>query len=193
MQTDRRRFIHGLIVSVGGAGVLAACGERAEVAPTDLAAKGGRYFTDHELRFLSSFCDALIPRTHTPGALDAQIPAFLDGLMADWAGAETKESYRETLMSLELAPDERAQSPFADLPREMAEAHLAQFDLDAFNGGEALHTETSVDPAWLSDRYRDLKVLIVNSYFASEPGAVEELDWRLAPGRWDPCAPLQDA
>lgn len=180
MRTSRRQFIHGLIASVGGATLCSACGEEIDILPTDFSTSVGRFFNKQEIQFLSRVCDLLIPRTQTPGALDAGVPAFIDGLMVDWASVETKASYRQTLESIERELNALSKAKFVDATQEVAHESLLLLDAEAF----ASEKESLKG-------YPGLKTLIVNSFFASEVGATEVLDWRLVPGRWDACAPLQ--
>jgi len=182
MQTSRRRFVHGLIASVGGATLFSACSEEVDISPTDFSISEGRFFNKQEIQFLSRVCDLLIPRTQTPGALDAGVPAFIDGLMVDWASAETKASFHHTLESIEQELNGLSKVKFVDVTQEVAHENLLRLDALAFDG----ETESLTG-------YPDFKALVVNSFFASEVGATEVLDWRLVPGRWDACAPLQEA
>ncbi|HAC07925.1 MAG TPA: hypothetical protein DCF71_18940, partial [Gemmatimonadetes bacterium] len=49
----------------------------------------------------SRVSDLLLPRTETPGALDAHVPALLDQLMAEWASSDTQASHRAALAALD--------------------------------------------------------------------------------------------
>jgi len=181
MPTSRRQLIQGLIASVGGATLFSACSGVVDIVPTDFSTSVGRFFNKQEMLFLSRVCDLLIPRTQTPGALDAEVPAFIDGLMVDWASAETKASIRHTLESIERELNGLAKVKFVDTTLEVAHANLLRLDAVAFDGETNSRTG-----------YPGLKALVVNAFFASEVGATEVLDWRLVPGRWDACAPLQE-
>jgi len=180
MGTSRRQFIQGLIALVGGTTLCSACAEEVDILPTELSNSVGRFFNKQEIQFLSRVCDLLIPRTQTPGALDAGVPAFIDGFIVDWASAETKTSVRHMLGSIERELNSRSKVKFVDTTLEVAHANLEHIDALAFDG----ETESLAG-------YPILKALVVNSFFASEVGATEVLDWRLVPGRWDGCAPLQ--
>mgnify|MGYP000002849333 FL=1 len=79
----RREVLQGLIVSIGGASMLAACDNAARVAVSN--SQSLRFFSDQELALVSRISDLLLPRTDTPGALDVNVPGFIDGLMAEWA------------------------------------------------------------------------------------------------------------
>ncbi|NKB33065.1 MAG: hypothetical protein GKR91_08210 [Pseudomonadales bacterium] len=167
--TTRREVLQGMIVSIGGASLLTACGGVAQVIPSD--AGDLRFFGFEEMDLVSRVSDLIIPRTDTPGALDVNVPGFLDGLMAEWANAETQRDQHRNLRLL------RAQlgGDFAELDSSTAESRLAQLDADAFDGRPEQYSA-----------YRSWKGLITNAYFASEEGALLEQQWVAVPGRWDP-------
>lgn len=170
----RREVLQGLIVSIGGASVLNACGGAATIIPSQ--ARNLRYYSADEYAFVSRVSDLIIPRTDTPGALDVRVPGFLDGLMAEWANDVTRRRYRQELSELRRMLGE----DFTELGSGDAEQRLAGFDAAAFNNRPPRY-----------GGYRTLKQLITQAYFASEDGALREQGWVAVPGRWDPCADIQ--
>ena len=167
----RREFLQGLIISVGGASALSACGDAANVVATT-AGEEGRFYTQDEMALISRISDLVIPRTETPGALDANVPGYLDALMSDWASAETQNGHRAALQLI-LQRLDSLSGDFKTASEAEAVA-LSELDSDAFNGDNSL------------GGYRSLKGYITQSYFATEAGATEELKWVAIPGRWDP-------
>ncbi|MDD9894748.1 MAG: gluconate 2-dehydrogenase subunit 3 family protein [Gammaproteobacteria bacterium] len=167
--TTRREVLQGMIVSLGGASLLSACGGVAQVIPS--SAGGMRFFSEEELQLLSRISDLIIPRTDTPGALDVNVPGFLDGLMAEWANAETQRNQHRSLreLGMQLGRD------FAEVDDSTAENRLASLDAAAFDGRPSQYSG-----------YRSWKGLITQAYFASEEGRLQEQQWVAVPGRWDP-------
>jgi len=168
----RREFLQGLIISVGGASALSACGDAANVVATT-AGEGGRFYTQDEMALISRISDLVIPRTETPGALDANVPGYLDALMSDWASAETQNSHRAALRLISQHLDSLS-GDFLAASEAEAVAALSELDSYAFDGDNSLRG------------YRTLKGYITQSYFATEAGATEELKWVAIPGRWEP-------
>lgn len=170
---SRRDVIKHMVVTVGGSTLLGACGGRVALdtlAPTERP----RFYTDREMALLSRVSDLLLPRTETPGALDVQVPAILDRLMAEWANAETKSEHRATVMALDARLAALSGGDFVDGSMSRAAEALAALDEAAFEDDEI-------------DGYFGLKGLIAQAYFSTEGGAVEEQGWVSVPGRWDPC------
>jgi len=169
---SRRTVIKNLVISVGGSSLLSACGGRVTLGA---APPGGspRFYTEREIAVLSRVSDLLLPRTETPGALDAQVPSLLDQLMAEWASRETQDEHRTALAELDARLGARSAGDFLDATSAVAEQALIAVDRAAFSGEQI-------------EGYRDLKGLITQAYFATEAGA-EESQWVGVPGRWDPC------
>lgn len=179
MLETRREVIKGLIASVAGAGVLSGCVSEWLVTPT-APGRPARTFTVQQFSLLERLSDLIIPRTSTPGALDANVPGFIDGLMFEWADANTRESFQAGIEAIHLELSQRAGGEFLSAEPITATKLLTKFDADSFTGGAGE----------LERHYRNIKSLIVESYFASEQGARQELQWPAVPGRWEGCKPL---
>lgn len=180
---DRREVLLGLAFALGGAAALAGCGRSSNEAIVASVAPTGelKFYDADQFRMIRLLSDAIIPRTDTPGALDVQAPEYLDGMMSVWASEQTGREHRETLTMIEAALG----GGFADLPDAERRAAVARLDAEAYAAnGDA--------PGGIAARYRTLKSLIASVYYASEPGATEELQYELIPGRWDGDAPLSE-
>tara|TARA_B110000908_G_scaffold2593_1_gene3551 strand:+ start:143 stop:673 length:531 start_codon:yes stop_codon:yes gene_type:complete len=171
--TTRREVLQGLIVSIGGATALTACGGVANVLSTR-PGSAARFYTSEEYALVTRISDLIIPRTETPGAVDANVPGYMDGLMTDWANNKTKNAHRTALRQIKVELDQRASGSFLDASDSAAEQSLVSFDAAAF----AEDGDTS--------GYKRVKGYVSQSYFATEDGATEELKWVAFPGRWDP-------
>ena len=174
----RRDFMRELIISVGGMTALTACGDAPLIVAT-ASGEPGRFHTVEEMELMARLADLIIPRTGTPGALDVNVPGYIDGLMADWAGAETRMAHRRELAELEQRLS--ADGSFMALDEAGAESALAELDRAAF-----------AEAADELGGYRRFKGYVTQAYFASEGGALEELQWVAVPGRWDPNVLITD-
>ena len=168
----RRDFLRELIVSVGGMAALTACGDAPVVVAT-ATGEPGRFYTPEEMELVSRLSELIIPRTETPGALDVNVPGYVDGLMVDWASEETQDAHRRALAEIDRRLS--ADGGFMALDETEAERSLAELDRSAF--------EEAADEL---GGYRTFKGYVTRSYFATEGGAREELRWVGVPGRWDP-------
>lgn len=180
---SRRDVLQGLLLSLGG---LAACGEgmpSGKIKATQAASGDAlRFYTESEMSLLTQIADALIPATETPGAVAVQVPGYLDAMMADWASTKTQATHREWIAAIGRELNSIAGSDFVRLDQDSQVSAVAALDEAAF--GERAQELAN---------YRELKQMITDIYYVSEPGAVQELGWVPVPGRWDGCAPLEES
>ena len=105
--------------------------------------------------------DLIIPRTETPGALDVNVAGYLDGLMSDWASADTQNAHRAALARLRADLDAAVGVPFERATQAAAEEALTDLDARAFEIDHSM------------EGYRRFKGFITQAYFATEDGAVQ--------------------
>jgi hypothetical protein len=115
---------------------------------------------------LIEVCDAVIPRTDTPGAVDAGVPGFvrlaLDHGLAGTTGLSPMLEWLESQVKALGGPIASA------VPAIDAQAYA----------------EDGRTSPW-----RSLKALILLGYYTSKEGASQELHYQLVPGRFDPNVP----
>ncbi len=115
--------------------------------------------------------DCLLPRTDTASAGAPDNAAFiLRGLEAGLFGASPASLNRVWRLL-----DKRQSVPFLDLDRSGQAAALAALDAEVF---------APKGPAGTG--WRQVKALILASYYTSEEGASRALRYDLVPGRYDP-------
>jgi hypothetical protein len=163
---DRRALMAGAIALVGGAVV----GFPAKLLARAPGAQA-RFFTPAQYAVLEAVVDILIPRTDTPGARDARVAAFIDGMMTRWASPEHKLQYAGLIDDI----DHQAGGLIALAAPARVEAVRA-YDAAAFAAD--------------NEAYRKFKELVLTAYYWSEPGATRELRYELAPGVWEPRVPM---
>lgn len=198
---DRRQVLLGLALALGGPAALASCDQAAtndellrSLRPSGRLA----FYNAREYQFMGVLADAVIPRTDTPGAVDAGVPGYLDGMMATWASRATRDQHRKSIRDVRARLSEMGGKDFfavADADRHTAIATLdtAAYAVPAAAGAGsffAAMTGEVAPPETVEQSYRALKTLIAQVYYASEPGATEELHYELVPGRWLADAPL---
>lgn len=180
---DRRTALLGLMAAIGGPALAAGCEQNNDAILSAIAEGKRSFFSRKEFRLLGIVADAIIPRTDTPGALDVGVPSYLDAMMKTWASDETKTAQRNTLKAIGERLDAIGGRDVAQLDDAARRDAVAAFDATAY--GDAYEDETSA-------HYRALKQLIAMTYYASEAGATQELQYELVPGRWLADAPLSE-
>jgi len=113
------------------------------------------FLSPAEHGWLKSFVDTVIPRTDTPGASDAGVPAFIDRRLA--TNPKLTELFRSGMKAL----DDDARARFgAAFPALRPEDQVA------------LLTPRQEDPFFVA-----MKGLTVDGYYTSEVGLKQELGW----------------
>jgi hypothetical protein len=176
---NRRELLLGAIAFVGGAATLTACGE-ANLDSLDLHSGQRQFFDMDQMRLLGRVVDIMIPATDTPGALAAGGDQFIDGLMANWAAADTQNYYVRILQGI----DQQANAQFGQVLADCSEPE--QLDIVRAIDNSAFGPDPDVPG------FRDLKALILAAYYTSEIGASVELQYELVPGRYLPCVPIAE-
>ena len=72
-----------------------------------------RFFTQAEFRTLAALTDLIIPPTGTPGAVAANVPEYIDGVVS--ANTEHQNSLREGIRWLDEQSISRFSAAFADV------------------------------------------------------------------------------
>ena len=164
---DRRALMRSAILLVGGA---AAAG----IPETAFAQGAPAFFTAEERAILDAYCGTMIPKTDTPGAIEAGVPAFIDAMMTNWAANRTRRQFKTALAAIDEAAKAAKGKGFG-----------------ALSPAERLEVLTAHDLAQVGNpAYRRLKELTLTGYYLSEPGATVELRYELAPGVWEARMPI---
>lgn len=164
---DRRRLLESLGALIGLA-----------VLPGEaLAATAGkaRLLDRPHTALVTALADTLIPRTDTPGAVQAGVPARFDAMLRDWASPAHRAQHLAALAALDTAAKAKTGRAFAALPAAQRKVFLTTYDAENF----------AANPA-----YTKLKELLVHLYYLSEAGATLELRYEHTPGAWEASIPL---
>jgi gluconate 2-dehydrogenase gamma chain len=186
MPLDRRSMLERALLLVGATAA-------ASVSPAAFAKAVGRRpaLAPATFTLLSTVADTIVPRTHTPGAIDARVPAKLDALLVTWASPEHRVSITGALTTIDEMAKSNGGKGFAALTPERRKELLVAHDIaalkavprkEALTGVEALMGKAAVaDPG-----YAKLKELIVILYYYSEEALTTELNYEHSPGGWTP-------
>lgn len=158
---NRRDLLRRAVLLVGGAAIVGPIALVAEARP--------RFFSSMQYALLEETADLIIPRTDTPGARDAGVPAALDALMATWASRERQQQFRLLLDQIGASAREHG-----DALLTLESARRAKV-LVAFDKSRATDTI-----------YRKFKEVVLTLYYLSETGATQELRYEHTPGKWEP-------
>jgi len=168
---DRRHMMQGVGALIG----LSVLPAEALSAVANAGAKRAPLLDKANTALVTALADTLIPRTDTPGALQAGVPATFDAMLRDWASPAHRAGFIAALGAIDTAAKAKAGKPFALLPAAARKSFLTAYDAEHF----AKDAE-----------YGRLKALLVSLYYLSEKGATVELRYEHAPGAWEASIPL---
>lgn len=191
LHLDRRSLLERALLLAGG---IAASGFNG-AALAEAVANGHAFLDASAYSLLSAVADTMIPRTDTPGAIDARVPATFDALLANWASAQCCSQSLEVLNDIDRRARESSGTAFAKLSPERRFAILAPYDGQALQpvareGGEAGFGALLTGLGVADPKYFVLKELLVTIYYLSEPALTRELIYLHDPGEWQPSIPV---
>jgi gluconate 2-dehydrogenase gamma chain len=170
---NRRSLMLGAVFMLGGAAALTRF-VRQPGSGDELAV----VFSPEQFALLEQVADVIIPRTDTPGALEAGVPAFIHQMLAEWASPNTRADIINVLENIER----RAWNTFGAAFRELP-------------GERRLEVVRAIDEEGMAREdlaYGKFKSLVLVGYYHSEIGATQELRYELVPGAWRSCLPLTE-
>jgi hypothetical protein len=142
-----------------------------------------RTLNSHQNETVATIAELIIPKTDTPGARDAGVPAFIDVMLADWGDDDQRQMFTTGLANV----DERSRAAFGKdfvgcVAWQQTEI-LKDLDYEL-----ARLRDTKADTS--KNFFQAMKWLTLTGYYTSEVGATSELHYRVVPGRYEPCYPL---
>jgi hypothetical protein len=124
-----------------------------------------------ELKLTGVLADLIIPRTDTPGALDAGVQRTVDHMLAHCAPAPAQAAFRAGLARIDAVARTQDGKDFGQLSaaRQTALLHALDAGSAPFTAGD-------------QGAFRQLKGYVAFAYYTSEPGATRELAYLPVPG-----------
>jgi hypothetical protein len=188
---NRRELLQQVAWMMGGAisapailGVLGGCSAKKEAAwqPVFLSKEQGA--------LVAEVAEIIIPKTDTPGAKDAGVPAFIDTMLKDVYTQEDRDRYLAGLQSFDDAANGKYGKRFMELSSK------DQTELVQASNDEAVAIELAYDPPPKTLRRPFIlmtKELSLLGFFTSEIGATQVLQYVAVPGAYQACVPLAQA
>ncbi len=188
---NRRELLQRVAWMMGGAisapavlGVLGGCSAKKEIAWRPA------FLSKEQAALVAEIAEIIIPKTDTPGAKEAGVPAFIDTMLKDVYTDEDRDRYLTGLKSFEEAAQGKHGKPFMELGKQ----EQTQF-VQAAND-EAVAVELAYDPPPKTLRRPFIlmtKELSLLGFFTSEPGATQVLQYVAVPGAYQACVPVAQA
>lgn len=193
---NRREFLQCAAIMVSGASVsqlgFALSGEQETYLATapDYIAGELTYLTPAQRRIIAAMAEVVIPRTDTPGAIDAKVPRFIELMAADWFNDEERAIFDAGLKEMETLIPEQHGKAFDALD---AQQQLAIMEaMEAAAADPSWYDFANVQRQFISDApfICQIKELTIWGFFTSEVGSKQVLRYEPMPMRFDGDIPL---
>ncbi|MFC5439952.1 gluconate 2-dehydrogenase subunit 3 family protein [Rhodanobacter ginsenosidimutans] len=180
---NRREWLKcmsALALSAAGAPLLAVFDAH---AAAQKPAIGPRFFSPPQADVVAAVVDIIIPRTDTPGALDAGVPRFIEQMFRDVYSKAEQARYLGALAAFERAGG----TPFLQLDAAQRKALVTRLHGEALASGRRIDHNSAAAFVLMS------KKLAMLGYFMSEPGCTQVLQYVAVPGGYQADVPLSKA
>ena len=193
---NRREFLQCAAILVSGVSVSQLGLALTEEQQAYLAAApnyntgSSSFFSESQRKIIAAMTEVVMPRTDTPGAIDAGVPGFVELMAADWFNDEERAIFLAGL---------------ADIETRIPVEYGASFDqLDSVKQLEVMETmeDEASDSSWydFANVQRDfisdapficqIKELSIWGFFTSEVGGSQVLRYSAMPMYFDGDVPL---
>jgi gluconate 2-dehydrogenase gamma chain len=190
---DRRQLIHRASMLLGGAvsasaiaGIMAGCS--AVPQGQDGAPAAGGFLSPEEMASITAMADHIIPRTDTPGALDAGVPAFIDRMLTGFYPQRERDIVRKGLSQTDADARILRGVAFVRLTADEQIALMRRYDQEQYDYMRANAGKPNLAP----HPFRLIKELTLLGFCTSEAGATQLMDYNLNPGPYRGDLPLSE-
>lgn len=193
---NRREFLQCAAILVSGIGASQLGFSLSEEQNAFLAnapdfnTRAVNFFSPAQREIVAAMAEVIIPRTETPGAIDARVPVFLELMVANWLNDEERAIFSAGLQDIETRIPAEYGKPFNQLSaqeqlRVMEALEDAASDSPWYEFG-------NVQREYISDApfICQLKELTVWGFFTSQEGGSQVLRYNPMPMYFDGDIPL---
>lgn len=209
---DRRALLQRAMLVVGAAMVPGGAEALAQAVSS-----GARQLDTAHYALLTALADTIIPKTGTPGAVEAGVPQVVDALLGSWASPPRRAELIAALETVDRLAQQQMGKSFAALSPADREAVLTPYDAAALKPAppspppaipiaagpvtaDPSHArprheppQTFMDkmsPHYADPGYGKLKELIVVAFYYSQTALTHDLAYEQIPGQWLPSIPI---
>jgi gluconate 2-dehydrogenase gamma chain len=192
---NRREAIQKATLALGFAlsapvltGVLQGC------KPTPELTYKPVFFNEDQAQLISQLSEIILPKTATPGAIEAGVPGFIDNLIKEVYSKEDKEAFIKGLTEF----DEEAKKVYGNHFAECTPEQQKEFVKKHHDAAYATKVEGASGSFWDAAKKNErpfilkVKELTLIGFFTSEAGATQVLQYNQVPGPFKGCVPLTE-
>lgn len=189
---NRREFLECAAILIGGVSASQVGFSLSAEQKTYLAtapnyiAQAANYLSKSQKATLAMLTETIMPRTDTPGAIDAGVPRFVELMVFEWFNEAERAIFLQGLNDLMTSVSETYQQPFEILSEKKRVTILEKLEAQAsdsswYDMGSAALRDFLSDAPFICQ----LKELTIWGFFTSEVGATQVLRYEVMPMKFD--------
>ncbi len=183
---DRRELLKIMAMTLGSSVAL----------PESVFAKMGEAFNPADLTFFSNaqraqvaaLAEAIIPKTDTPGAIEAGVPGWIEVIVKDCFTPLNQTVITDGLADITMRCAKEHGKSIAELEPAAQVAFLTMVNNETKAAKLAAINEGRKVPNTFLEQFKELTKFC---YVNSEIGATQAFDYQLVPGKWIPDMKLE--
>ena len=140
-----------------------------------------RFLSKEEVSLVTSLADTVLPKTDTPGAVDVNVPEFIDLMLKDNFSPEEQLMFKEGALTFIQSVDNDYSTSFEKCDEEKKIKIITKEEQRSLEHFQSTYQRTF---------YMMIKELTILGYFTSEYVMTNMLDYHPVPGRYEGCIPL---
>ena len=150
------------------------------------------FFNEKQAETLSLLAEIIIPKTDTPGAIEAGVPSFMDTLLNEFYGKEDQDKFLEGLSEFENKAKETLGNNFSSASAEERQKFFETIHRESLEKSQGGDSSGWWNAGSSSEKPFIIKVkeMTLLGFFTSEIGATQVLQYNPAPGPYQGCVPL---
>ncbi len=169
---NRRELLKNSATTIMGLGLIPGMATFMQGCKPDQVSQSATFLNSTLYSDLEAITDTMLPRTETPGAVDAGVAQFIDSLFTGYFDQSQQEMMQDGLDTLHTSCKSETGQYYHELELDEKKAFLT----DQFKSNEFMQT---------------LKSLITWGYFTSETG-MKAMNYQPVPGKYEGCIPNTD-
>ena len=181
---NRREWLKGMSVlavgAIAGPSLLAVFDAHAAALKPNAKPE---FFNPAQYSLVGAVSDIVIPRTDTPGAVDAGVPLFIDQMFTAVYTKADQTRYRTAMAAF----DKAGGKPFLQLDDAQRKALVTRLHAEALAAPKGGKLSPAADFVLMS------KKLTMLGFFLSQPGCTQVLQYDPVPAAWKADIPLSQA
>jgi hypothetical protein len=142
-----------------------------------------QFFKPAQYSLVAAVSEIVIPRTDTPGAIDAGVPLFIDQLFQAVYAKADQSRYLDAMAAFDKARGK----PFLQLDDAQRKALVTRLHTEALAAPRGAKLAPAADFVLMS------KKLTMLGFFLSQPGCTQVLQYDPVPAAWKADIPLAQA